>query len=508
MAKIPRINQGDRPSSVSGTVVPSAASYMAQGAQILGGLVRTGLEVATAEELAERKRLAEAMAAKQAIVDAAEIGRLDMEFDDEKFKDMAAIEQDASIPWAKKVDVFMERAQERADSIRNRNDLNDSVKLSAVKNANASINSGLAQMHNMVQAGLSRKAKADMTAQFNLAAAGAADQPNAAAVEGYAKGAISKMATVGRLAFGAEWGVKEQELRNGIASRYAARTAMYDPLRLLEEMKSSKFLRSSLTEAEQTAAESAARNGYAKINDTRNLEIAAQAFAAGETLARVLGTEEFIDAAAARRKSLEDERRWAKMGIDSAGRKMLPEDAKIRVSELDKQIKRVEVLQEMNYKQLDPPSVDDADTKQELMSAHDKLFESITDTSARENIDGLLDLQDKLERARSQKKLTKATYDTMKTSVFNAFNGLREAQEGKYDWWPFQKAERAGNKVLKNHFRSSYANQPLEVQNRVWTEYLRELSLIGNKVTPAEAVAIANKVISLETGREVPGAFR
>lgn len=67
MAKITRIEQSDRPSAVvqSGGIDTSAATVAGIGADIMGSLAGA----VGAEEMAERKRMAEALAAKQAIVD-------------------------------------------------------------------------------------------------------------------------------------------------------------------------------------------------------------------------------------------------------------------------------------------------------------------------------------------------------------------------------------------------------------------------------------------------------
>ena len=471
MAKIPRINQGNRPSSVTGVAPTPDSAYLAQGLGTLAGVARGALDVAVDVEVqgqreaaarmaAEEKRLSEALDAKQKIVDAAEAGKINLEFEDSLYSEMETLRADTSIPSGKKVEEFTRRSRARADSLLKREDINDSVKFMVVKNAESAMGSGLAKMHSIVQAEMTAKAKADIAEQFNVIVNGAAKKATAGAAERYASESAAKLEGLGVSVLGPAWEEEKTRLKGAIAERYAAQAATYNPLGLLEELKTSKFLQANLTGDGHKALTTAAENGYKKLNDTRNLEIAQQAFAAGETLANILGTDEFIPAAAARRKSLEAERRNAAVGLDAMGRKLRPEDAKARVKTLDDQIKRVKVLQEMNYKQLDFSAMDDTDTVHNLTEANNLLLEKVTDSkdSGVSLMDEILKQQDALEAAKDAKKITRATYNTMKGALSAMQQGAVNEQAVNDGWFIFVNAEESGVREINKQFEDAYSN--------------------------------------------------
>ena len=521
MAKIPRINQGDRPSTarVDTTAGPdkSMSTLFSGIADVAGAGAMAAVNVEAAERaernaalVAEQKRLKEAADAKQKIVDAAEAGKINMEIEDAQFSDIADIMRDSAIPLERKVEEFTVRTRKRANELQGRSDINDNVKLAVVKNAEAAMASGLAQMHNRVEADKTKKAKADIAAQFNGVANRAAYLPDASSAAGWAEASAMRLTPMAVQVLGpAEWSEEKRRLDNAIANRYSAYAAKHNPLALLEELKSSKFLLNSLTEDEHKTAVAAAENGYKTLNDTRNMEIASEAFSAGETLANVLGTDEFIETSASELAKLKLERKSLGVGRDANGNKLRPEDAKKQMDNVDKRIKRIKTLQEMNYKQLDFTNIDDVDTLSNVTEEHNKLFTAIKEGSAAENMEGLLKFQDLLEKARDAKKIRKTTYDEMKGSISFAYSQIAEAQAGKHTWMPWLTAERAGVAEIKKQFKGKYAAQPLATQNNIWVEYTRRIQEVSKSkdLTAPLAVKIAQQVISSETQLPIDGAF-
>lgn len=89
MAKISRIDQGNRPSAVGGMPqVDTSAGDIFGG---LGAVAKAGFEVAVSREAAEQKRWAEAMAEKQRIINSTRAGSAEIQFNE-----MARQAQDAA----------------------------------------------------------------------------------------------------------------------------------------------------------------------------------------------------------------------------------------------------------------------------------------------------------------------------------------------------------------------------------------------------------------------------
>ena len=124
MAIIPRINQGDRPSAVVNTTMDtSAAAMIGSVADASGEMLAT----ATAEEQNERRRLSEALEAKQKIVDSSNAGRVSLEFEDTHFKTLAQLEKDYADNPDQIPAKYTELMREQAVAISDRKDINDVV---------------------------------------------------------------------------------------------------------------------------------------------------------------------------------------------------------------------------------------------------------------------------------------------------------------------------------------------------------------------------------------------
>ena len=177
MAKIPRINQSaDRPSAVSGSVPVSGDSFIAQGLQALGGLAEAGAEIGINRELATqrkeaaelaagRKILAEAMAAKKALVDESNAGRVSSEYETRKFQTLASVaEKNKNTPERILEDFEVAAADMRKD-VFDRTDINDVVKMKAIKDVESLITSGRREAWSLANSAMTNQIKGNLAAR-------------------------------------------------------------------------------------------------------------------------------------------------------------------------------------------------------------------------------------------------------------------------------------------------------------------------------------------------------
>jgi len=309
--------------------------------------------------------------------------------------------------------------------------------------------------------------------------------------------------------YGKEASVEEEKLLGDIARRYAANAARNAPLQAGAELKESVFLKRHLSETEHASLVTAADNGYTRLNDTRNMDIAKAAWAAGEKLAASLGTEEFIPAAAERRKALEAEIELARVGRGAEG-PLKPADIKPRVANLEAQLKRVKTLQEMNYKQLDLVAVDDPDELRGLVEGHAALTSKIAKNSVKKNLELLETQLDALESARDRKMITPGTYRTMRDKLNGLKRGAVDEQSTNDGWLMFVDAEESGVRELNQKFKTTHSQVSQAVRDQVWVEYTRLVTAAAkqNNFSDAMAIRIAKQVISRKTGIVVTGAFK
>ena len=508
MAKIPRIDQGDRPSGI-----PDPIALNTSTADMIGSATSTSeaaMGVATGFAIREQKRLAEAMEAKQRIVDASDVGRLTTKFESTVYQIEDNLHKEFADNPAAAVDEYMKRSRE-ALPVSVFGAPNDTVKLGVTQGNESTISSGVARMHSWVSSRQTERVKGNAELAMTAAINDAAYLGSANAVGAYRDRIIAKLMPEAEMVYGVEAGARMKKLSSAIVKRYSAYAAKHEPQQFLFDARNSDIIKGEggLDGDDHAMMVAHAESAYANLNDTRNMEIASEAFASGEVLASGLGTDEFIPAAAARMTKLVEESKNLGVGFDANGKKLLPADAAKQKANVEAQIKRLAKLQAMSYKQLDVHAIDDVDTVNVLTLEHNALFDAIKKGSATENLEGLLKFQDRIEAARDEKKITKSKYDAFKGSITDAYNGVTNKQTGQWEWASFLSDERAGTAELNRQFKDTYSSFPPEVQTAARVAYLHEFQKAARqgKMDSVKSIRIAQQVISRETGRTIPGAF-
>ena len=166
MAKIPRINQGDRPSAVVGGVqrIDSLGGQLAEGA---AKLADTGYGLAADAEAREAKRRDDALEAKKAITDFTHSTRLVAEYGERNFSRMAQFQEAFKNEPEKAIEPFIAAARkDAADALETAP--NSTIGLQAARGYAAADASDLNAMHRWAQTQMSENAKGNVEVTANI----------------------------------------------------------------------------------------------------------------------------------------------------------------------------------------------------------------------------------------------------------------------------------------------------------------------------------------------------
>ncbi len=144
MAKIPRIEQGDRPSAVRDVMPADPTGVALAGA--LAGVSEVGLDIATKDYLREQQKRAEAMDRIQKIEDASDAGRITSAFENDLFALEDSVKKEFPDSTEDALGAFNKRAQELAPQTVDKG-RNDFVKLAVAQHTQTSISSGQSRLH-------------------------------------------------------------------------------------------------------------------------------------------------------------------------------------------------------------------------------------------------------------------------------------------------------------------------------------------------------------------------
>jgi len=142
MAKIPRIEQGNRESGVVNTTTDNSLANMAGS---LGGVSGSLMDAATVQELRERKRQAEALRVKQGIVDASDAGVLGLQVQQRVFDISEGLKDTYPDNPKAAMDAYLEAVRPEVEVLKKQAP-NERVALIATKDAESAISSGLGRL--------------------------------------------------------------------------------------------------------------------------------------------------------------------------------------------------------------------------------------------------------------------------------------------------------------------------------------------------------------------------
>lgn len=510
MAKIPRINQGALPSTARVDMPSVAAHPLAAGVDMLGGIAESALEAATVEEIRERKKLAEALAAKQAIVDQSDITRLNLEFENQNFKLIADLEGEFADNPEAMPEEYLKRTREMQMRLKDESYTvaNERVRLAAMKNAESTISSGLRAVYSRVSSLQTKKVQDNLTKNEYALINSARDL----------SGPEQLSALFSRIdenpEYEALYGAKAEEERRDVKSKAAK--AQIESLserqpitarRMLESGKGfyGKFLKPEDFQSLRGKTERDALNR----GDVLMLEDMVSFGERGNVLLDLANAGK-ADAAVifSQREALEARKRTV---IDDVN--LLPADRQRRMDLIDREAKFIDAVEQFQTRNTRTEYVSDDETPPEIWRMREKILgpEAELDENT---LAGILDYRSRLLKATVDKKMSPGRAATLMKEIALAMPAAIKESQANDGWWVFQNPVEAGTRALKAEIEERTAGEglPPEVDARATMEYVKAYTRAqaesGEMPSKADMVKMARRAYYLATQRPLPKDLR
>lgn len=516
MAKIPRLNYGDRPSAVPGGALPNPRGAAAM-TDAIGNLVDVGGKIAADEENTEAARLREILKAKQEIVDTTEAGRRAGDFEEDLVTQTEALKQkfydapdQAPEQLLAAARVMADRQIEAAP--------NTAVGLDLAQKTSSRIDSAVREMHTWAQMRQTQKAKGDLDVTINRAASVARDQGSLPALGVYI---AQQEAALGRsfsYVFGSDAPKRMSDLKTEIVRAWVDEKSVKAPLMVLSALsEKSGAIVDHLNTNQRAAARNDAIAGFERLRKTQELEVIKTGIARGGKLAEafVANDERFARIAYAeetalvqQRKAIEaqvevDTQALADAGVDVAGY-----DDKEVLQLIDDRMEYIKALKNANKRMTPFDAPDDPGTVEALLVQQDKALKAKTSKEL-----GLIVKQQKdLAIAIDSKKISGATAATMfKNLALAVDTAVSKAEDpaGPNFLAAWRYPDAAGNAELSRQFaRSPALRTDKAAQARIRLGFMGQFNLAkesGKNVDRQAAVQMALRAFALETGEAPEG---
>ena len=501
MAKIPRINQGDRPSAVS---FPTLDTSVANIVGSIGDVAGEMLNTVTAEEMAERRRLAQALAAKQRIVDESNAGRVSLEFEDTNFKTLAALEADYADTPEVIPQKYTEIMREQAEAIRKREDVNDTVKLMAVKASESTLSSGLRAAYSISSNLQTKQVKGNRIQKDIYLVNSARDLISPQQLQGLFS-TIDADPEFDRV-YGKNADNERFEVKLRAAKAQLETFSEKNPLSAKKMLDSGKgFYGKYLKENDFTALKDKTKRDALHLADTRMFEtltgfgergsLLLKAATAGEANAAVISTE---------RAKVEVERRRI---IDD---KELSEDAKKeQFAEIEKHNKFIDAVELWQSRTTHSKYIGDDDVPAEVWVKRNEIFAK-DDPSLSE----LMEYRKMVLDVANDKRMSPAKATTLMQEIGLA---TPAAVQGAKDntGWPFWKNDiQAGTRAAQREIEINTSESPLspKAESRVYSEYVKLYTdaqkQTGRVPNRADLIKMAKQAFYLATDTPMPKGLR
>jgi len=515
MPKIPQMNAGNRPSSVvtGGNAGSVTSEAMARVSDVFG----VAADVASNIELAERKRIADAWAKKQKIIDTLDAGVRTGDFEEAARGLSESLKEQYADNPLEAAEGFRKDAQKLAeDHVSSVPKNNRAVQLELAQATQTRITMMTRDLHDWASAKQTQNAKGNMALLANSTINGAASYASAGQLAAGIQAAEVKLAPFLQVAYGAKAGEEWNKITAGMAKMYADNAAAKDPLLLADELDKSPLLKKHMDPNDYAAAKDAAVSGYSGLRDRMLYDQARAAFQNGEKLARLVGSEEFPTVALKQENALIERRKNIAVGAGE-GAKLKEGDRKTAIAKIDAELGRIKALKSIAYKQADVTATDDPALLDEIVRYQDELFGKDAKKSAARNLDLLVAQQDRLIAARDAKRISYGKFQTLFDDVSMAYKAAEDKEGGNTGhglFWLFTNAREAGNSELNRQFKDRFSGLSADTKAGVRVAYIRRLQDLqrrkgeGTEITEAEGKQAALQALSLEAGISIPGAFK
>lgn len=504
MAKIPRIDLGNRESSVGASLSPLDTSSSAMIGTV-AGISEAAMGVATAAELRERKRQADAMDAKQKIVDASDTGRLTTQFEGQLFSIEDKLHAEFADNPTAALDEYVKRAREVSPQIVAQAPKdNDFVKLAVTQGNEANISSGLARMHTWVAQRQTERVKGNLALVEFKTVNAARDYTSIDQL----KNAFSRLDA--NPEFDMVYGGKATEKRNllkaDMAKAQLESQSEHSPIstrKLLD--KGSGFYGGYLKPDDFVSLRAKTERDALNLADTRMLDTLTSfgergnkllSFAnAGMADASVIFTER-TDLEARRRAIIDDSE--------------LSPDAKSRqFAEIEKQKKFIDAAELWQARNTRAEYIGDDDVPAEVWVQRDKVFANDNPPLA-----SILEYRQMILDAANNKRVSPAKATMLMQEVGLATPAAIVGAKDNEGWFFWKNDVQAGTRAAKREIDKNANENPLsaKAEGRVYSKYV-ELYTAAQKRTGQMPnregmIKLARQAFYLATDTEMPKGLR
>jgi hypothetical protein len=475
----------------------------------LGKLAGTGYEIAADVEARESKRLADALAAKQAIVDEVEATRRAGDFEEAAVGLSDSLQQKHWSDPQNAIPEYIAEARRQADE-QIRTAPNAEVGLQLARATASRISAGTRDLHSWVSARQTQKAKADLTAMTNHVTRGAESVGTPDALASYLADKETSLAPVFQKVYGGEADARMAALKRDATRAFVSVGGERDPLGMLNALDARSgplvdHLSSSDREALRKETK-ASFDGYGKAREMETLKKNVghnrdvfDAFQAGSLDA---GTMYSLQ------RTLAEEQKAIKVD-----KRLSPEQKAAQGTLLAERAAFLDAMEKARRRQTQFDAEDAPGTVAELIQQQHALFKAENGVKGND-LSEWSKQQTRLMEAFGDKKISQSTYNTMFKELALALPDAATA-EGKKTGWDFyvyqwRTPREAGvaemNRLVAGEFRAMTPEQRTAAQVR-FVQLYNDAHTVGASVTEKQATTMARKALSLETGRVIPGAF-
>lgn len=502
MAKIPRINQGDRPSATyNPTLDTSVANIMGS----IGDVAGEALATVTAEEMAERQRLSMALAAKQRIVDESNAGMVELEFEDTSFKTLAALERDYADTPEVIPQKYTEIMREQAAAIRNREDINDTVKLMAVKGAESILSSGLRQAYSISSNLQTKQVKGNRIQKDIYLVNSARDLTSPQQLQVMFEG-IDADPEFDHL-YGKNAADERYEVKLRAAKAQLETFSETHPLTARKMLDSGKgFYGKYLKENDFTSLREKTKRDALHMADTRMFEtltgfgergsLLLRAATAGEANASVISTE---------RAKVEADRRRI---IDNL--ELSADAKKAQFAEIEKHNKFIDAVELWQSRTTHSKYIGDDEVPAEVWVKRNEIF-----SEDNPSLSDLMEYRKMVLDVANDKRMSPAKATTLMQEIALATPAaVQGAKDNTGYWFWFKNDVQAGTRAARREIEINTSDSPLspKAESRVYSEYVRLYTdaqkQSGKAPTRADLIKMAKQAFYIATDTPMPKGLR
>ena len=494
MAKVPRIEQGDRP---SGTYSPTIDASVQAMVGSVADVSETLLKEATAAERAEQQRMAEALAQKQKIVDESNAGRVSMEFEGDHFKTLAELESGYADTPEKIPALYTEIMRERAEAIRLREDINDNVKLSATKSAESTMSSGLRQAYSISSALQTKQVKGNLAKSRIEFTGSAIGQRSPEAVQALADKFTAQERGNFVAAFGAE---ADAQMQKAVSEAYLAWGKNFTHEHPDEYLAADKTLIKGNIPEHYTELDEGARSSLKgmlrrNLNDTF---VSAVRRGSEVTTAYAEGTLDIPTILSSREA-------W-KAQIDAIllNPGLTPEQKKTQTAPITRELEVLKITEDMLRSEMKAEAIPDDELPAEITMERQRIFGRDKKSRPRaKSLDELLEYKKMLTVAHLKKNISPGTYATLVKEADLSMT-VTVNKERKNTWSLFSDTpKQIGNAKLDDLFDVEKPKAPDIERNRATVKFVGMYNAAvaaGKTPTAAEAEKMAEDAFRLAYG--------